>query len=462
MPKGNGRSYLTDKFFALFGTAVFFGVVAMVLPQALPLYSVAIAGALVIALVDRLSLSSPESLKAKLSFPRDPSLGHEAKFGVSLFPRDESVATMSRMDVFAPETPLLRFSAPRARIGPKLLGKEKITLEMPCAVERLGYHVVDGIDVGMYSRLGFWYLPTRLKTEPVDFRVAPETRRIPERAFSEMISAQRLLFEGSRIRARSRAADQYLTTRKYQYPDSIRHLDHKKGARTGQLMTRVFDSYFSHHLVIALDLGRSMTGQVNGSSKHDYYLSACLLLARNAVRSRDRVSFFAFSDALHALISKSRNLDPFETMLKGASTFTPRELESDFHMINETVARVSGQRSIVIVLTDLSRPSVQESLLEALGPLCQKHLVVALSLIEKNRLLEEKVLAFHPSQFGTSFETFSKAYSGYVYDYWADEQFRLFRARLSKIGGAALQVSHENWMSVVDKLYHLLRNSTRA
>ncbi len=456
------RSYLTDRFFALFGAAALFGTMAMALPLALPLYAAALAGALALAAFDRLSLTTSASFEAKLSFPRDPSLGRPTRMGIEIRPRDRGASALSRLDVFAPETPLLAFAAPRTRVGAARLSEERIVLELTCEVERLGYHVVDRLEVGTYSKLGLWFRPLTLKTEPIGFRVAPESRKMPERAFSEMIATQRLLFEGARIRARARAADQYLTTRAYQYPDPVRHLDHKKSARTGRLMTRVFESSFQHHLVIALDLGRSMMGRVGGSSKHDYYLSAGLLLARNAVHSRDRVSFFAFSDELHALVPRSRTLAPFEAMLKGSATFAPREAESDFHLINETVPRVSGQRAIVLVLADLSRPSVQDSLLESLGPLCREHVVVALSLAEKGMRLDDKILAFRPSQLGATFDSFRDAYADFLYDYWADERFRLFRARLTGLGGAALQIPHENWMSAVDGLYRLLRRSTRA
>lgn len=434
----------------------------MVMPQALAIYLIFIVGGLAIAAFDRVTLPTSQSLAVKLIFPRDPVLGTAAQLGIELSVLDGSISTLARLDVYAPESPLLRFPSPRVRIGPNLLSKEKILLQLPCEIERLGYHKVDQVELGAYSRLGFWFRPLTPKIEPIDFRVAPQSKEISERAFSEMIAAQRLLFEGARLQARSRAADQYLTTRKYQYPDSIRHLDQKKTARTGTLMTRVFDSFFSHHVVLALDLGRAMTGRVSGSSKHDFYLSACLHIARNAVRSRDRISFFAFSNSLHALVAKSRTLAPFESLFKGDKTFAPREFESNFELINETVTQVSGQRSIVIVLTDLSRPSIQQSLLETLGPLCRKHIVVVVSLVEKDLRLRERVLNFHPSQLGTNVADFHERYADYMYDYWADEQFRLFRARLSKLGGAALLVSHEDWMTAVDKLYDVLRHSTRA
>jgi uncharacterized protein (DUF58 family) len=161
-------------------------------------------------------------------------------------------------------------------------------------------------------------------------------------------------------------------------------------------------------------------------------------------------------------VARTRSLAPFDGLFRGALTFTPREEESDFEVINRTVAQVSGHRSIVIIMTDTSRPSVQEALLESLGPLCRKHIVVVLALADKSMKLEEKILAFKPSRFGKNAVDFDSVYSDFLYDYWANEEYRLFRNRLSRLGGAALQVTQENWMSVVDRLYHLLRNSIYA
>src|SRR4029079_18914357 len=102
--------------------------------------------------------------------------------------------------------------------------------------------------------------------------------------------------------------------REYQYPDSIRHIDARKSAKYCQLMTRTYDSLLEHHLILGLDVGRSMYGRMGPSRKLDYYLSACLALAENASQSRDRLSFFAFSQKVHLTVRRSRHMADFRPL----------------------------------------------------------------------------------------------------------------------------------------------------
>jgi len=459
----NRQTQLTDRFFAFAGLIVFIGVLAFVLNGALLIYAALMIALISLAVVDFKSLTDTRSFQAGMHFPPSPELEQNLELECSFVIQDAKVGRLSKVEVYAPAVQALRFDTPTVALSRAEFSAKAFKVKIPAQVVQLGFTVISDCELAIESTLGFWRRRLRLAIRPpVEFRVSPQNRDISEQTFVEMISAQRFLFAGARLRAKSRSPDQYLTTRPYRYPDSIRLIDQKKSAKASQLMTRVFDADFSHHFILALDSGRAMCGQFEGNSKHDYFLSASLLVARNAIQSQDRVSFFAFSDRLHHLVRQARNLRSFDSLQRGDQILTPIEVETDYHQINHTVGQISGQRSVVIVLTDLSRSSVHEALLSALGPLCRKHLVVVLSLLDQSLQPEAQVLEFRQVQQAVSLEMFQERYANLIYSYWNSEQFEIFRKRFAQHGGAALQVTHDNWMGAVHRLYELLRQSSRA
>ena len=196
-----------------------------------------------------------------------------------------------------------------------------------------------------------------------------------------------------------------------------------------------------------------MYGSLSGSSKYDFFLAACLTLAENALVSRDHVSFVAFSQKTHYLIDKARSMKPFEPLFTGHRSLAPCEVESSYLLLNETVSRLSGRRSIILILTDPTKPSVQEALLGVLPALCRRHLVCVVGLIDENFDLDRAVMSY-PAGRGTA-----KGYAGLLYAYWLQEQVNVFRRQVARLGGGVLVVSQREWLSVVSRLYRLLRTS---
>ena len=229
---------------------------------------------------------------------------------------------------------------------------------------------------------------------------------------------------------RGRAAEQFYSLRKYQFPDQIRHIDQKKTAKYGELMTRTYENFLSHHLILALDLGHSMFGTLGQSQKHDFYLAACLTLARNAIQSHDHVSFFGFSQRIHSMIRRTRSLDPFLPLYQGSAEVAPRDEEGNFDLLGPALSRVAGQRSILLIFTDASRPSVQESLLRVMPDLCQRHLTVVISLLDEAYTLERQLDAWD----GGNVEM--QDYSRFLYNYWIDDRSRVFRGTPPATRGA--------------------------
>jgi uncharacterized protein (DUF58 family) len=455
-PLPRSRTYLTDRFFAWFGLCQLVGMFSILFPPLLLFYLGSFLALLLMTFTDYFRWIPFSSFSASVRIPRHPEVGQEVSVDLEIENRHPKALSIARLFLTLPTFQVLRFEENGLPIRWSLKeDRYAATLTVKAVAQSLGYEALRWVMLQAYSPLGLWLRSFPVATPKAEFRVIPTRRKVSEQSFHERIAGQRILYQGNRQMLKGQAAEQFHSIREYQYPDSIRHIDARKSAKFGQLMTRTYDSFFQHHLVLVLDTGRSMCGRLGPSQKKDYYLAACLALAENALMSRDKVSFFAFSQKVHFFIRNTRRLESFHPVFAGHPSLKAREEESNFDLIHPTLNSLTGQRSIVILFADISRPSVQAELFKAIQPLLGKHLIVVVSLMDEAYDLSERILTLDEAHFDL------KTYNQLLYTYWLNESERVFQRRLASRGGGVVVVPEMEWLSVVERLYGLLRVSMR-
>lgn len=446
---------LTERFFAGYGLWQIVGVMGLVYPLLLVLYFLGTASIFTLLWLDRRSLLKPQQLHATLDVPRTLELHQTVLFKATLALAQPRPLPPARLEWEAPGTPALHFAQPVARFQPEAPAAPLVAAH-PVTATALGYVAWSEIRLVVHSRLQLWVQCLEVAVAPQGVRVHPSWRRMPEQAFVERLGQQAILTQGTRKMLRGHSADQVHSIRRYQYPDTLRHIDAKKSARYGRLMTRIYDELRTHHLIMALDLGRSLCGTLKLSAKHDYYLSACLMLAQHALAAGDQVSFFSFANTVTYSIRHSRHLASFEPLFTGDPRLQARETDSRFDLLPPLIASLAGQRSIVLVFTDVSSPSGQQSLLETLPPVCQRHLTLAVGLQEHRLGLENLLWELQPDHLS------DRDQARLLYAYWLNDRFNLFRRQMARLGGGVVQGSDDTWLSLVTRVYARLRDSLRA
>ncbi len=449
------RVNLTDRFFAVYGLWQIVGAFSFLQPRLLSVYVLGTLVILATLWLDRRSLVHGESLRAQLHMPRALELEQTVHLQATLTGVAWPSLLPASIEWLAPGIRMFQFDQPRARFDVNNAGQSCVANHSATATG-LGYFEWTALDLMVHSRKRWWLQTLEIEIAPQRGRIHPSFRHIPEQELVERMGYQRILTQGTRKLLRGQTTDQFYSVRRYQYPDHLRHIDAKKSAKYARLMTRIYDDFRAHHLVIALDLGRSMYGALKQSAKHDYYLSACLTLAQHAIGAGDYVSFFAFNQAVTFSIRSGRSLSQFEPVFRGDERLQARETESRFDLLFPTIASLSDQRSTVLVMTDLTSPSVQQDLLEALPPVCHRHLPLAVGLQDQRLFLNDLVWELDLDQFNTDMQ------ARLFYAYWLNDQFDLFRAQVARLGGGVVQGSDHTWISLVSQVYARLRDSLRA
>ena len=446
---------LTDRFFAIYGLWQIVGVSGLIHPSLLLLYATGAVAILIWVWFDRRSMLKGSMLQAQLRMPRALELEQSACLQATLSFSQTPAWMPSRIEWEAPAMSAFDFPQPLSPFQPGEAPYAFIA-EHPITTAGLGYFKWTALQLVVRSRWRLWFQRLEVEIDPQDIRVHPSFRRMSEQNFVEQVAHQHILAQGNRRMLRGRAADQFHSIRRYQYPDNLRHIDARKSAKYARLMTRIYDEYRAHHLIMALDLGRSMCGRLKASSKHDYYLSACLMLAQHAIAAGDEVSFFAFANATTFSVRSARRLASFEPLFKGDPRLQARETESRFDLLYPTICSLTGQRSIVLVLTDLTSPSVQQALLEALTPVCRQHLAFAVGLQDQRYQLDHLIWEGSDQDLGDLDS------ARLLYAYWLNDRYRVFRQQVARLGGGVAQGSDAAWLSLVTQVYARLRESLYA
>ena len=241
----------------------------------------------------------------------------------------------------------------------------------------------------------------------------------------------------------------------------VRFIDQKKSVKYDKLMSRAYESLKTLHVILLFDLGRSALGKIEGSPKIEYLLAAGFSLGQLALQRKDTLSIAAFTQNIHYQRSHIKNPEALYELYKGHPEFYAREVESSYEILTPLVQRLAGQRSLIIIFSDLTRPSVQESLLPVVHTLSRKHMVFSVGILEENMDLKTRIKGFDlnlDQQNNLNTENLTP----WIYRYWIENSFQIFQSRLAQLGSGALHIPHSKWLGAISHTYESIRNSLRV
>ncbi len=448
------KASLSDSFFASYGLWHIVGALAFFNKAFAMVYFVGIAFFAIFVFLDRRSLLDKNSFIAELDSRKAFEIGETVSLDLYFAFTKKMQEKPRKIYWLLPEDDNIEFkdaSLPLLEVA--IDSKLGYKVHAKGVASKIGHNEWDHVVVQSVSRLGIWSNVFHCPIEKVEFRIHPPEGKMKDAEFSEQVSKQQIFSSGIRKLLKSRAADQFYSIRKYQYPDPKKFIDAKKSAKYNQLMTRTFEEYRSHHLVLALDTSRNLLGELEGSSKIDYYISACLKLMESAMRMGDRVSILSFSDKVHYLLKGARTPASFHNLYKGTTEFQPHNTESDFSILPRAIGQVTSQRSIVFVLTDPSMPGVYKEISQNLFPICRKHFTVVIGLSESSRMVNQYVMSIDPTN------PEREQVGRLIYNLHVEEELELLAKRVNRWGGGVIRSEPENWISMTKKAYGNLRTS---
>ncbi len=444
---------LSDHFFIFYGASVALAILGLS-------FSVVsfFAFLLLVALI-LITIGDFFSLKKKLpriEFHSLRNLGLDQEYEVQFYVTWDSDEKIPPQTWFLkPHSKLIEFADKHVNSKDLKLVKKSYRFPWKIRCKILGYSDEIEIIYQVRSRLGLWRKSFNIQCVSEGFRIHPLQHPVSDSRIREIIKKQSIFTWGSKKWMKGGNPDLFLQSRPFRYPDPLKHLDHKKTARFGQLMTKTFESQLNQNLVICFDCGRSAIGKIGSSSRFDYYLSAVHLLLQSALKFNDNVSFVSFSSRVHNMVRKARSLKEFDFLFNSSDGLRPQATESDYQILDEHISQLAPQRSIIFILSDLTKASVQRHAAKFVKRHSRKHLVVCASLIDTHYEPEDFILNLNSD----SYE--QESYSQLAYSYWLNLELQKFRYRINQSGAGMISVPQKEWMTLIHRSFHLVRESSR-
>ncbi|MEE4315509.1 MAG: DUF58 domain-containing protein [Erythrobacter sp.] len=200
--------------------------------------------------------------------------------------------------------------------------------------------------------------------------------------------ARRIRGEGTQFEALS----------EYEAGMDRRRIDWKASARHNHLYARENESERNNQIVFAFDCGQAMCEPVDGLPRIDRAVSAALTCAYVALKGGDKCALFGFARRPQLMTPFIGDARAFHRLQSAAAGLDYESTEPNFTLALATLTARLRRRSLVVVFSDFTDPTAAELMVESLGRLANKHLVLFVTMADAEI---EEIIAAPPADIAT-------------------------------------------------------------
>ncbi|MFH0945345.1 MAG: DUF58 domain-containing protein [Planctomycetota bacterium] len=295
------------------------------------------------------------------------------------------------------ETLSLRFSAPRSRFGvtvevvcefcPLLVRQPAVkvtipagaaaTLHVPIIAHRRGTARLNNVWLRWSGPLGLMRR-TSIRATRAQIPVTPNLLYVRSaalefldaRQFQSGMKAVKYLGDGS----------EFESLREFLPGFDSRAIDWKASARHRTLLCREHRAERNHQILFALDTGHLMGEPIDGVPRLDHAIHTSLVLGLVAIKAGDRVGLCAFDDQPRTYLEPTGGMQAYHRIQRRTSELDYSSAETNFTLGLMELSRRLRRRSLIVVLTEFVDSVTAELLIENLGRLSGRHLILFVAL----------------------------------------------------------------------------------
>jgi uncharacterized protein (DUF58 family) len=211
-------------------------------------------------------------------------------------------------------------------------------------------------------------------------RVWPNIGEVRSPAFQSFLRDAQTGLIARRIRGEG---TQFEALSEYQAGMERRRIDWKSSARHVRLFAREFETERNNQIVFAFDCGQAMCEPLAGMPRIDRAVSAALLTSYVALKSGDRVALYGFAARPEVMTPFFSDTRLFHRLQSEAARLDYHAQEPNFTLALATLASRLQRRSLIVVFSDFTDPTSAELMIESIGRLVAKHVVLFVTLADE-------------------------------------------------------------------------------
>ncbi len=219
---------------------------------------------------------------------------------------------------------------------------------------------------------GLLYIQTKRQIETV-VPVVPNSRAV-QRAAIQLSIRNDLI--GGKSQSQYGSGSEFSALREYVPGLDSRSIDWNQSARHRKLICAEHEVERNHQIILAVDTGRLMAEPVGGISRLDHAINASLLLAYSSLRSGDRVGLYGFDSEIRTLVRPLGGIRSFMQLQQASAGLEVHHGDTNFTLGLMNLMGSLSRRTLIILQTDFVDTITAEIMVENIGRLASRHLVL--------------------------------------------------------------------------------------
>ncbi|MDZ4847852.1 MAG: DUF58 domain-containing protein [Pirellulaceae bacterium] len=373
------RIFPTRRWLVLFGPITGVSLLTVWMPSVATIILLLDIVAVIVVVVDLLTLTHPSRLRVERTMKRVASLAKP--HDVVLLLSNLSNWT-HRLDVRDDQPDGLAADPPEQQIT--IPAGKRAEVPYRLQAHRRGEFQLEKVFFRMHSLLGFW---VRFLTRPAisTLQVYPDMKQLAE--YAMLARTNRLSLIGVRRTRIIGQDNNFERLRDYNVGDNYKHIDWRSTARRQKLTVKQFQSDHSQRIVFLVDCGRMMTNEFEGLSLVDYAFNSMLMLSYVALQQRDSVGLLCFSDRVHDYVPLQSGGSHMNRLLHASFDRFPSMVQSRFDSAFLHFSNHCRRRSMVVLITNVIDEVSANQVTDYLTNLSGRHLPV-LALLRDHRIFD--------------------------------------------------------------------------
>ncbi len=207
----------------------------------------------------------------------------------------------------------------------------------------------------------------------LDVPVLPNIRAVRQSALSLQIRDATF---GSKVQREAGSGSEFDALRDHVPGLDSRAIDWKHSARHRKLVSKEFQTERNHQIVMAIDTGRLMSEPLGGIPRLDRAINAGLVLTYTSLHAGDRVGVYGFDAQVRLFAAPTGGVRAFPRVQQSLAQLDYRDEETNFTLGLTALLGRLKQRSLVVVMTDFVDTVTAELMVENLGRMASRHLIL--------------------------------------------------------------------------------------
>ncbi len=276
----------------------------------------------------------------------------------------------------APADLIARFDWPEGLSGPPEAAFKGDTATIPCRAVRRGVWTMSRLWLLWPSRLQLFEFTPRLPVS-LEVRVVPNIRPVQSGQITTTVMST--LYGVKENRAIGEGSE-FHQLRDFVRGMDVKTIDWKRSARRRSLVARELQAERNHHVILALDTGYLMREDIAGLPKIDHATTAALATAWAAAIGGDLVGYFSYDVRPRIFVAPQPGRIAFARLRSWTANLGYVGRETNHTLALTELNARTPKRSLIIIFTDFVDTTSAELMIENIGILAKRHLVVFVTI----------------------------------------------------------------------------------